>query len=317
MIVLTEAEGRGLMSLELAYRAVERALIAAIDGSSAVNPVVIGQGLNEGERFSIKSGTAHGERVLGLKVGSYWPNNHAKGLPAHGSSTFLLDPDTGRLMAVLEASRINGPRTAAADAVAAHLLARPDVRTLSVIGAGHQADYEVRALCAVRPIKRVLIASRSEARAQGLRDTLAVDLGIEVETAGVEQACREADILVTVTPSRAPLFDADWVKPGTHVASMGSDQAGKQELPPALLRRGRLFCDLPSQSVVVGEFQHVRAEIESGKLSLTAIGDVLRGRAKGRSSADEITVFDSSGFALQDLFVAQALLEQKKLRSQP
>jgi ornithine cyclodeaminase len=251
------------------------------------------------------------ERIVGFKVGSYWPNNHAVGLAPHGSSIFLLSPDTGRLMAIVDASHVNGPRTAAADAVAAHLLAKPTAQTLTLIGAGHQAEHEAHALCAIRPIRRILIVSRSSARAALLRDGLTARLGIDVETVGVEQGCREADILVTVTSSRAPLFDASWVRPGTHVASMGSDQAGKQELPPSLLHRARLFCDLPSQAIEIGEFQHVKKEIQSRALAVTAVGDLLLSRAGGRSSPDDITVFDSSGLALQDLFVATSLLQAK------
>jgi len=309
LIVLSENECRERLSLELAYRAVERALVAAIDGSATINPVVIARGLSEGEVFSIKSGAAHRERIVGFKVGSYWPNNAAAGLAPHGSSIFLLNPDTGRLMATVEASRLNGTRTAAADAVAAHLLAKPTAATLTIIGAGHQAEFEAHALCAIRPIERIFLVARDAARALPLRNKLAASLGIEVATASAEQGCREADILVTVTPARAPLFEADWVRPGTHVASMGSDQAGKQELPPALLLRSRLFCDLPRQSLTIGEFQHVRSAVENGSIAVTAIGEVLLGRASGRSSADEITVFDSSGLALQDLFIAASLLQ--------
>lgn len=309
MIVLSEGDVLARMSMRLAVDAVKQAMIAVADGSGSVNPVIIGRGLRQGETFSIKSGVAEQSRLIGLKVGSYWPNNAARGLSAHGSTILLLDPDTGRLMAVLEASRLNGPRTAAADAVAADLLARPDSSTLTLIGAGHQAEYEVRALSAIRPIKRVLIASRTRARAQILCDRLSVELKLPAEVTDVERGCREADILVTVTPSRAPLFDSSWLRPGVHVASMGSDQVGKQELPPDLLRYARLFCDLPSQAISIGEFQHVRDEVESGAISVTPIGAVLLGRAPGRQSANEITVFDSSGLALQDLFVAASLVQ--------
>ena len=310
--MLSEKECRERLSLELAYRAVERALVAVIDGSAAVNPVVIARGLSEGETFSIKSGAARRERIVGFKVGSYWPNNAAAGLAPHGSTIFLLNPDTGRLMAIVEASRLNGTRTAAADAVAAHLLAKPSAATLTLIGAGHQAEFEAHALCAIRPIERILIVARDAARAMPLCNRLATKLGIDVAIASsVEQGCRQADILVTVTPSRAPLFEADWVRPGTHVASMGSDQSGKQELPPALLLRSRLFCDLPEQSLAIGEFQHVKSAVKAGSLAVTAIGEVLLGRASGRRSDDEITVFDSSGLALQDLFVAASLLEAR------
>ena len=309
MIVLSEAEALQRMSLKLAYGAVRQALISVADGSGTVNPVVIGSGLLAGETYSVKSGAATQTRIVGLKVGSYWPGNAALGLAPHGSSIFLLDPQTGRLKAVVEASHLNGPRTAAANAVAAHLLARPTASTLTIIGAGHQAAHEARALCAILPLERILIVSRTPARALALRDVLAAELKIEIEVTDVERGCRQADILVTATTSRAPLFEFRWLQPGVHIASMGSDQVGKQELPRELLLSARLFCDLPSQSISIGEFQHVRSEVESGRVTLSPIGDLLLGRVEGRRSPDEITVFDSSGLALQDLFIASKLLE--------
>ena len=312
MIILSEMQVLERMSFELVFKAVEQALIAAADGSGFVNPVIISHGLKEGQTFSIKSGGARLGPIVGLKVGSFWPENLAAGLAPHGSSIFLLDPNTGRLMAVVEANQLNGPRTAAADAVAACALARINSETLTLVGAGHQAVYEARALCAVRPIKRVLITSRTAARSEVLRSKIAAELSVDVEVTGIERACREADILVTITPSRVPLFDSKWLRPGVHVATMGSDQKGKQELPLDLLRRAQLFCDLPSQSISIGEFQHVRTDVESGSIALTAIGDVLAKRAQGRRADDEITVFDSSGLALQDLFVAVSILQAGK-----
>jgi ornithine cyclodeaminase len=139
--------------------------------------------------------------------------------------------------------------------------------------------------------------------------------GLRAELTPAERACRNADIIVTATTARAPLFQVGWVRPGTHVASMGSDTAGKQELPVELLRTGRLFCDLPVQSVRIGEFQSVANEVATGAVALTAIGTVLAGRAPGRRSDDEITVFDSSGVALQDLYVATALIRRWQQRN--
>jgi ornithine cyclodeaminase len=292
----------------VAFRAVAEALIAAADGSGSVSGVTVAHGFGEGEVYAVKSGAAIRERLIGFKVGSYWPGNAASGIPCHDSTILLLDPDTGRMLAVVQAGRLNGYRTAAADAVAAQALARSDATTLSIIGAGHQAGFEVRALCAVRNISRVLIVARSRARGDQLREELASELGLRVEVTDLERGCREADILVTATPSRTPLFESGWLKPGTHVASMGSDQPGKQELPRDLLHSARLFCDLTSQSLAIGEFQHIRAEVETGKIPLTAVGDVLAGRARGRVTSEEITVFDSSGLALQDLYVASRLL---------
>lgn len=310
LVLLREEEVLELLTLELALDAVTEALIAAADGTGVLNPVVIGQGMNPGEVFSIKSGLATRGPIVGLKVGTYWPHNHSLQLAPHGSSILLLDPLTGRLSAIVQASRLNGLRTAAADAVAARVLARGDAKTLMLIGAGHQAAHEARALCATLPIERILVASRRTERAALLKESL-VDLDVQIEVTDIERGCRCADVLVTVTPARSPLFRYEWLKPGVHVATMGSDQAGKQELPVELLRHARLFCDLPSQSLAIGEFQHVRACVESGDVTVTAIGDVLTGLAKGRQSAEEITVFDSSGLALQDLYLAAALLRAR------
>jgi ornithine cyclodeaminase len=127
-----------------------------------------------------------------------------------------------------------------------------------------------------------------------------------------EEAVRAADIVVTATPSREPLFDAAWVGPGTHIVSMGSDAPGKRELPSELFPSARLFCDLLSQTVQIGEFQHVRDAIDAGVLAVTPIGDVIEKRAPGRRFDNEITVFDSSGISLQDLCMADALLRAKK-----
>ena len=312
MIHLSPQEVHRHLTLKVAFDAVAEALISVASGAAQLNPVVVGRGLNEGEIFSIKSGLVRQGPVIGLKVGSYWPGNAAKDLPRHASMVFLLDPETGQVAAVVEASELNGPRTAAADAVAASVLARKNATTLAVLGAGHQAAHEVRALCAIHPIERVLVASRTSSSAHRLREILAREFTMAVEATTVEEACREADILVTVTPAQSALFQSEWIRPGTHIATMGSDQVGKQELPIALARQARLFCDLPRQSLSIGEFQHIRADVESGELKLTAIGDVLTGRCPGRETDTEITIFDSSGLAAQDLLLSAKIVQMSQ-----
>ena len=289
-----------LASHEMAYDAVKAALIAASQGA-AVFPVVLGHGSDPSNTYAVKS-SAVGD-LAGLKVGSYWPGNDARGMPRHNSIIMLFDQSCGRIGAAVEAGRLNAYRTAAADAVAADALARPDAGTLAVFGAGHQAEFEVRALARIRDLNRVQVVTRNAAKGEAFVAALQDD-GIPAELAEAEPACRSADIIVSVTPSTAPLFDAGWVRPGTHVASMGSDSIGKQELPAALFDRAKLFCDLPAQSRIIGEFQHSKESME-----LTAIGAVLAGKAAGRENAEEITVFDSSGLSVQDLFVARAVLE--------
>ncbi len=202
---------------------------------------------------------------------------------------------------------MNAYRTAAADAVAAKYLARPDSSTLAIFGAGHQAFYEVDALLELLPITRVHIVNRDAARAEILRQHL-LSKNIDARLSDAETACKAADIIVAATGSRAPLFKAEWVKSGSHIASMGSDAQGKQELPPELFAAARLFADLPEQSRTLGEFQHVDSGPASTAVTITALGDVILGKAEGRSSQDEITIFDSSGIALQDLFIAAAIV---------
>ncbi|MET9224364.1 ornithine cyclodeaminase family protein [Lentzea sp. NPDC003310] len=295
---ISEAESAALVDDDLALAAAREAFLAT--GTGSTFPVVIGHSSLPGTRFTLKSGSA-GD-LAGVKIGSFWPDN--TDLPRHSSTIVLLDPATGRLSAVVEAAAANAYRTAAADALAVDTLACKDSRTLTIIGTGHQALHEVRAVSRVRPVDRVLVVGRRADAARNFAAAVTGRLGLAAEPADVEAGVRAADVLVTATTAREALFDADWVRPGTHVSAMGADGPGKQELPVALYERASLFCDLPDQSRAIGEFQH------AGSATPVALGAVLAGTVTGRTSPTEITVFDSSGFALQDLTLAAALLRR-------
>ena len=300
MQIIGEDQSAKLITHEIAHVAVREALIAAIHPATANFPVVLGHGSDPADRFTVKSGAT--PDIAGLKVGSYWPGNAECGLPRHNSTILLIDQSCGRIAAVVEAGRVNAYRTAAADAVATDVLARRKASVLAVFGTGHQARYDVAALTRIRPIRDILVVGRSEGSAAAMVAALA-ELGLSSRIASAETACRAADIIVTATTATAPLFESSWVRPGTHVSTMGSDAAGKQELPPALLPWARLYCDLPEQSRRIGEFQHAAPDAP-----IVAIGAVLTGEAPGRASEEDITVFDSSGLAIQDLYVARALI---------
>lgn len=307
MIFIPEQLSSTLITHELAYRAVREALMA-VCATGKVFPAVIAHGSDPGNRFSLKSAVT--PDLAGVKIGFNWASNKLRGLPPHNSATILLDQDTGAIAAVIEAGVVNAYRTAAADAVATDALARHDARQLAVFGAGHQAGYECLAIARVRAIEMVHVVARDPAgKGRALVEHLAAH-GVPARLAeNAEKACACADIIVTATPSKEPLFDARWLQPGTHVSCMGTDSRGKQEVPVALLERAQLFCDLPAQSTTIGEFQHVADAVAKGRLSLTAIGAVLAGHAQGRNSDEDITVFDSSGIALQDLYVGRELLK--------
>ena len=203
---------------------------------------------------------------------------------------------------------MNCYRTAAADAVATDTLARPNAKVLTVIGTGHQAAYEVQAIARIRKLSRLLVVGRDPSRAGYFNQKL-VSSGLPAESATAEAAVRAADIIITATTATAPLFKPAWVQSGTHISSMGSDAKKKQELPSDLFPKASLFCDFPEQSVRIGEFQHAKTGITP-----TAIGEVLTGGVPGRQNENEITIFDSSGISLQDLYIAKAILDRQTAR---
>ena len=301
MKYIPEEESRLLISHEIAYNAVKESFIAAaVDETSSIFPAVAAHAARSNNIFTIKSGTT--SSLSGLKVGSYWPDNTRKGEPNHNSTILLMDQTNGRISTVIEAGEVNAYRTAAADAVAASILAVPGSSTLAIYGAGHQALYECLALARVLPIKQVYVVARDTIKAQKFAYELHKHDINAIVADSAKQACMDADIVVTATPSETPLFNADWIKPGTHISCMGADAQGKQEIPPELFSRARLFCDSPAQSRRIGEFQHCKVSKE-----IYAIGHVLQRTVAGRQSKDQITVFDSSGIALQDLFIAEHL----------
>jgi len=310
MLVVSEAAARQVVQLRDAIDAVERAFAALHDGAAAVFPVVLGHGLRTTEGWGVKSGVLQSQGVIGAKIGTYWPGNRAKGLESHGSTTLLLDPQTGFPHALVSAAHLTALRTAAADGVAIRYLARPDADTAAVFGAGHQAWFELQAAHIVRPLRRVLVWNRDPGRAEAFAARVREEHGLACEAASAQDAASQADIVITATASHAPLFEGDLIRRGTHVSAMGADAAGKQELDTALLARARLFADVPEQAVTIGEFKTAAREGLIAREAITSIGSVIAGTAPGRRSNQEITVFDSSGMALQDLAVAALALER-------
>jgi len=314
LTVISEAVVREVISPDLAFTAVSDALTSVATGQADIMPVVLAEGAAPGAGFGVKAATDLPAELLGLKVGSYFPGNQAQGLPNHGSTTLLLDAETGLPRALVSAGYLNGLRTAAANAVAVECLARPEASTLGVIGAGHQAAFEVRAVARRRRLTTVKVWSRQRASAEALCRQLA-DLECELTAVdSAEEAVVGSEILTTVTPSREAIVQAEWVGAGTHISAMGADGGGKQELDPGIMSTASAFADLPEQSVRIGEFQHA---VSQGLLALdgiTSIGKVLLGQHPGRTSSEQVTVFDSSGVAPQDLHVAAAVLREAAAR---
>ncbi len=315
LAIISEKTVRKIVTRQLAFDAVRAAFEAVATDRSQVFDVVIGTGLNDGEAFAIKSGIDGENELVGFKCGTYWAGNFDKGLPAHGSTVLLLDPENGFPQVLVNASYLNGYRTAAADAIAVSSLARSDSSVLGVIGAGNQGEQEIRAVAEVRALSLIKISDRSETRTRLIADRLQ-DVDIDIRFTSAEEAVRGSDIVITVTPSESIVVRDEWVGEGTHISAMGADDKGKHELDTAILKRASLFADYPKQSVIIGEFQH---GYDDGLISVNdicALGLVTLGKAPGRISDTQITVFDSSGIATQDMAVAGAIFKAAQKMSQ-
>jgi alanine dehydrogenase len=301
MLIVPEGLIASLVSPEAAFAAVE-ATFAAMARGEAYNFPVVREALGEGRQYGFKSGLDRAGGMLGVKAGGYFPGNAAKGVINHQSTVFLFDPDTGRPTAMVGGGLLTALRTAAASAISIDRLARPEARVLGIVGAGHQAGFQLRAAARVRAFDRVIAWNLHPEMLPKL-GAIAAELGLPFEAVDLPRM-READVIITITSSPTASLMAAHVSPGTHLACMGTDTRGKQEVEPSLVAGASVFTDEVAQSISIGEAQHA---VGAGLLDASAvvpIGDVLVGVHPGRRSAEEITLFDGTGVGLQDLAVA-------------
>ncbi len=303
MIIVPERLIADLVSPEAAQEAVE-AVFAAMARGDACNFPVIREAIGHADAlYGFKSGFDRAGGVLGLKSGGYWPGNMDKGLPNHQSTVVLFDPDTGQASAMVGGNLLTALRTAAASAVSIDRLARKDAKVLGMVGAGHQSAFQMRAAARVRAFEKVVGWNPHPEMLPRLAGT-AAELGLPFEAVELEALGAQADVIVTITSSFAPIVLDAHVRPGTHLACMGTDTKGKQEVDAAILARASVFTDEVAQAVSIGEAQHAVGAGLIGADAITPIGAVLTGAHPGRVSADQVTLFDGTGVGLQDLAVA-------------
>ncbi len=311
MLIVPEALIAQLVTPADAFAAVE-ATFAAMARGEARNFPVVREGLGEGRQYGFKSGLDRTGGQLGVKAGGYFPGNAARGLINHQSSVFLFDPDTGRPVAMVGGNLLTALRTAAASALSIDRLARPEARVLGIVGAGHQAGFQLRAAARVRRFERVIAWNLHPEMLPKL-GAVAAELGLPFEAVDLPRM-READVIVTITSSPAASLMAAHVAPGTHLACMGTDTVGKQEVEPALVAAATVFADEVAQAVTIGEAQHAVGLGLLEASAITPLGEVLTGRHPGRRAEDEITLFDGTGVGLQDLAVAAVAVARARER---
>ncbi len=306
--VVSEEICQEIMGRADAFTAVEN-VFAAMAKNTAYNFDVIREAIgHEDALYGFKSGFDRDGMVLGLKSGGYWPGNMAKGLTNHQSTVILFDPDTGKLKSLVGGNYLTAVRTAASSAVSIAHLARKDSKVLGMIGAGHQSTFQLRAAVEQRDFEKVVCWNFHPEQIPNLA-AVAAELGLPFESVTREELCAQADVIITITSAFDALIEKDWVKPGTHIACMGTDTKGKQEVDAQLLTVAKVFTDEPAQSITLGEAQHAVGRKLIKASDITPIGEVINGTKSGRTSADEITLFDGTGVGLQDLAVASVAAE--------
>jgi ornithine cyclodeaminase/alanine dehydrogenase-like protein (mu-crystallin family) len=310
LLVLSDEEVRELLDMEGCVEAMREALASLARGEAhlPLRPIV----RPPAEETLLGLMPVHrggGRPLYALKTVVIVPDNPTRGLDPHQGTVSLYDGVTGQTLAVMNASPITATRTAACSAVATGLLARQDARELAIVGAGHQAHAHVEAMRLARPFERIRIAARTQASASALAEQTG---GEAVET--VEEAVRAADVVCTLTNSAEPVLRREWLKQGVHLNAVGACFPHARELDSATVAASSFFVDrresaeneagdllLAIQDGVVGA-DHVRAEI----------GEVLIGERPGRTSPDEITVFESLGLAVEDLFAAEYVVRRAR-----
>ena len=309
-LLLSRTDVGALLPIRDCIEAVEAAFRAQAD--AAIPSAVLGLHAPAGG-FHIKAAGLRLRRLyVAVKINANFPGNPQKGLPTIQGLVALYDGDDGRPLAVMDSIEVTALRTAAATAVAARVLARPDAGTVALCGCGAQGVYQVRALAVVRSLSAVRVHDRDHDRARRFAADLASEIAVPVSVAeDWPAAARSADLVVTCTTSKVPIVGIDDIRPGAFLAAVGADNPEKNEVAPALLARSRVYVDSIAQASTIGDLHHAIAQGAMRPQDVQAeLWEVVAGRKAGRTSEDELTVFDSTGVAVEDVAAAALVYER-------
>ncbi len=255
------------------------------------------------------------ERVLGVKVITLFPGNEGTPIDTHQGAVLLFEAEHGSLLAVIDATSITAIRTAAVSGVATRALAREDAGDLAILGSGVQARTHLEAMRCVRKIRRVRVASKSFGNAKTFAERESKRQGIAIEAvATMREAVEGADLICTTTSAREPILQGDWIAPGAHINAVGSSIPAARELDTAAVVSSRLYADRRESLLnEAGDFLTPKKEGAIGDDHVVGeIGEVLIGKAPGRRSPEEITLFKSLGLAVEDVASARHIYEKAK-----
>jgi alanine dehydrogenase len=305
-LILTGSDIRRLMAPEDWLAAVEIGFRAAAGGHADAPPPMALEG--SGGAFHAKGATIQlGQGYVALKLNGNFPDNpHTTGLPTIQGAVLLCDGETGSLLAVMDSIEVTLRRTAAATALAAKYLARPGSSSILICGCGEQGAAQLAALRSLLPLKRALVWDRDFSRAEAFAAEFQGKAISELPTG--DQAC---DIIVTATTARTPFLKPRHVRAGTFVAAVGADSPDKSELHRDVMRGACVVADVLAQCAVMGDIHHAIADGALGPTDVYAeLAELVTGAKPGRTSDEQVTIFDSTGTALQDVASAAAIYEK-------
>jgi ornithine cyclodeaminase len=314
-LIVTHAEVERLLPMPACIDVMRDALGALANGDAQLPLRQVLRLSGGGGRNAFASMPAVLGNAIGAKIITVFPDNENTPYDAHIGVVLYFEPVHGRLLAVLDASAITAIRTAAVSGLATRLLARPDASTLAVLGTGVQAATHVEAVCCVRPINDVRVYGRDDERRRTFAAAMERRFTVPCRaTSSAEEAVRGADVVCTTTSSRTPVLQGAWLEPGCHINAVGASVPTARELDSAAVARSRLFVDR-RESVLneAGDFLIPRSEGEiTDAHILSELGDVVLGRATGRATTEEITLFKSLGLAVEDVAAARFIYERAR-----
>jgi alanine dehydrogenase len=312
VVVLQRSEVQQLLTMDKVLEAVERCFKHKAKGEAIMPPKIYLDIARYGGDFRAMPAYVGG--YAGVKWVSVYPNNSRRKMPAVMAVIIISDPETGQPLAVMDGGYITSMRTGAAGGIAVKYLARKNSRIIGMVGAGVQAKTQLMAMAQVLPwIDEVKVFDLSGEASRAFVMDMTAKLGVRLRVVQSIEEVTEADVVVTTTPSTRPVVMNRHIKPGTHINAIGADAPGKQELEPGILLRGKIVVDDVEQASHSGE---INVPLSQGVIKVDDIygtlGDIVVGKKRGRESDEEITIFDSTGLAIEDVICAGLAYEESK-----
>lgn len=320
--VLSKEDIMKVCDIREVIKGVENVYRAKSNGETDVWPTVFHDFETGVADLDIKSGYLKNMNLFGHKTVSFFCHNAEKGLPTLNGVIVIYDASTGVPLGVMDASYITGIRTGAAGAIGAKYLARKDSKNLMILGAGNQAIFQIAAMLTlfenldtVRIVDPLSFENANQF-VQNVKSRLKEEVNVDAcnvhfeAVEDLENATKASDIIITVTPSRKPIIQLDWIKPGTHFSCIGADMQGKTEIDPAILKEAKVYVDDKVHCMEVGEIEIALKEGTINENNIIGeIGDVIEEKVEGRTNPLEVSVFDATGMALLDIATAKTVLD--------